>query len=307
MHYKKRIQQESEFLNNATYIDYYTRIKEMAINAFEWINLPVTCDERFLELCCFEQGLSLFFKDEVMDKFLNMRGVLSGELDIYNIPIRRDAYASNGYFNSLTADNSVIIFNNYLHTPTEMTVRLYAKRLYQVQRIIDVNINNQRNPVVIVTTENQKMSAINSWMNYDGNQPVIIIDEAFENSNQYKVLNANAPYNIDKLNDYKNQIWNEALAFCGIEAIGNDKKERQLVNEVQSNFGRIEAQRNVMLNARKQACKEINAMWGLDVDVRFRTDRQLLAGDESLLEGDVENVDVYNTSSLDNRAGNGRQ
>lgn len=37
-----------------------------------------------------------------------------------------------------------------------------------------------------------------------------------------------------------------------------------------SSLGYIEAQRLVRLNARKQACKQINEMFGLNIDVQYR-------------------------------------
>ena len=43
-------------LNNKTYIDYYDRLMELALNVFEWENLPPTVDERFLELTLYEMG-----------------------------------------------------------------------------------------------------------------------------------------------------------------------------------------------------------------------------------------------------------
>ena len=46
----KREKWVSALLNNRTYLQYYNRLLELAINMYEWKNLPDTVDERFLEL-----------------------------------------------------------------------------------------------------------------------------------------------------------------------------------------------------------------------------------------------------------------
>ena len=47
---------EAMKLNNDTFIDYMTRLEEIAINMFEWSGLPDTVDERFIELTLCEYG-----------------------------------------------------------------------------------------------------------------------------------------------------------------------------------------------------------------------------------------------------------
>ena len=57
----KKAKWESALLNNRTYLQYYNRLLELAINMYEWKNLPDTVDERFLELTLFSDGMAVFF------------------------------------------------------------------------------------------------------------------------------------------------------------------------------------------------------------------------------------------------------
>ena len=128
---------DSAVKNNASYLMYYDRLKELAISMFEYKNLPDTVDQRFLELVLFEQGQAVFFKDEVMG-YLTLRNARSGPFDVYGIPTKRRAYAVNGYQNDdLDESNSVIIWNNYLHSCSAPIIRNYAERLWELDRIID--------------------------------------------------------------------------------------------------------------------------------------------------------------------------
>lgn len=259
----------SAALNNQTFSDYYNRLSELALNVFEWVGLPPTVDERFLELQLFERGYCLYFKDEVVGD-LALSATVGGRLSVYNIPLFRRAFATNGYNKICSAKNSVIIYNNYLHTPTTLTIELFARRLYEIERAIDVNVKGQKTPTLILCSEQQRLTMQNLYMQYDGNEPFIFGNKDMDMTG-ITVLKTDAPYVADKLEVLKHNIWNEALTFLGIENANQDKKERLVADEVESNYGHVEAQRNVMLNSRKKAAELINRKFGTDIQVRFRS------------------------------------
>ena len=201
---------ESAELNNAAYIQYYDRLTELSISMFEWRNLPDTVDPRFLELTLFANGMAVFFKDE--DDYLALQCAISGPLDVYRIPVRRRAYAVNGFNRELDNTNSVIIYNNMLHKNSMLDVRMFARELYNLDRAISVNANAQKTPILIRCTENERLSLENLYMQFDGNKPIIYGDKQL-NPNSLTVLKTDAPYVADKLYTLKTQKWNEALTY----------------------------------------------------------------------------------------------
>lgn len=278
----KRENWESALLNNRTYLQYYNRLLELAINMYEWKNLPDTIDERFLELTLFSDGMAVFFRDDILGD-LCLQCMLGGNLDVYRIPIERTAYATNGYQMHLNNTNSVIIFNNYTHTNSMLDIEMFARRLYEIDRTIDVNVKAQKTPVLIRATENQRLTLKNLYMQYDGNEPFIFGDKNLD-MDGIKALKTDAPYVADKLNILKRQIWNEALTYLGIENSNTEKKERLVSDEVTTNLGGVEAQRFCRLNARRQAAKQINKMFGLNIQVDFRQDKQTVDNEEKGVE-----------------------
>lgn len=271
---------QSAYVNDATYIDYLERLILMATSIFEWVNLPPSCDTRFMEqvLCYF--GKAIFFKDDQLG-YLNLQVVPSGKLNVYNLPVSYRAY-STGYTSRkrLDATNSVLIMNNYKMRPTLWTLQLYAKRLYEVERTIDVNVKAQKTPILINCEENQRLTLKNLYMQYDGNQPFIFADKKVFDPESLTVLKTDAPYIGDKLQIYKHEIWNECLTFLGIDNANTDKKERLITDEVESNQEFINTNLEIMFLTRKQAVKKINEIFGLDVDVKIRDDIKLI--DENL-------------------------
>jgi hypothetical protein len=266
----KKAKWESASLNSRTYTQYYNRLLELAINMYEWKNLPDTIDERFLELTLFSDGMAVYFRDEVLGD-LCLQTMIGGNLDVYRIPMERTAYAANGYQVQLNPSNSVIIFNNYTHTNSMLDIEMYARRIYEIERTIDVNVKAQKTPMLIKGSEAQRLTLKNLYMQYDGNEPFIFGDNNL-NVDGMQVLMTNAPYVADKLNILKRQIWNEALTYLGIENSNTEKKERLVSDEVTTNLGGVEAQRFCRLNARRQAAKAINKMFGLNITVDFRED-----------------------------------
>ena len=263
---------ESAYMNNRTYLQYYNRLTELAISMFEWQNLPKTVDQRFLEMCLFGDGMCVFFQDEVLG-YLSLQCMIGGRLNVYRIPMERKAYATNGYQRELDGTNSVIIFNNYLHTNSMLDVEMFSKRLYNLDRAIDVNANAQKTPVLIQCDESQRLTMKNLYKQYEGNEPFIFGSKGLD-ANGLKVLQTGAPYVADKLYELKTQIWNEALTYLGISNINVVKKERMITDEVTRNQGGTVASRYSRLESRRQACKQINEMFGLDIWVEYREDFQ---------------------------------
>lgn len=264
---------ESLAMNDYTYIQYAYRLMELSVAMFEWKNLPDGIDERFLEMVLFTDGQAVFFRDDELGDYLALQCLINGRLNVYRIPINRRAFAVNGYQKQLTDKDSVIIFNNMLHTNSWLDVKMFAKRLYNLDRIIDVNANAQKTPILIKGNEQQRLTLKNLYKEYDGNAPVIFADKSLD-MNALQVLSTQAPYVADKIYQLKTQIWNEALTYLGISNVSFQKRERMVSDEVTRSQGGTVASRFSRLNARRQACEQINKMFGLNIQCDFREDYQ---------------------------------
>lgn len=275
---KNNIFDESMMLNNLTYRQYLNRLTELAISMFEWKNLPDTVDERYLELHLFETGCMVYFQDDILGD-LCLDSITNGKLSVYGDPLLRRAYSGyNNYQKLVSYKDSVIIWNNLLHTNSILDVKMFARRLYNIDRIIDVNANAQKTPVLLQGSEKQRLTLLNLYKEYDGNAPFIFGDKNLD-INSLKAFSTNAPYVCDKLYQLKTQIWNEALTYLGISNINIQKKERLLTDEVTRNQGGTIASRYSRLESRRKAVKKINKMFGTNIEVNYREDFQQISDD----------------------------
>ena len=268
---KKTNFEDSLIDNQRSYWYYVDRMTELAISMYEWEGLPETCDERTLELTLFKYGRALFFQDEVVgDLTLPFNG--TGPFDVYGIPINRRAYSKyNNYKEWRDNTNSVVIYNNRLRKNTLDHVILYAKRLYAIDRAIDVNINAQKTPVLIRCDTKQRLTFANLYKEYDGNSPVIYGDSALD-PNSFSVLNTSAPFTAKQMHDIRNEIWNDAMTMLGIANTNVRKRERLIADEVSLNKGVFVSSRYSGLESRRKAAEQINKMFDKNIKVYYRSD-----------------------------------
>lgn len=270
--------------NNLTFRQYLNRLTELSISMFEWRNLPPTVDARYIELQLFETGCVVYFDDDVIGN-LCLNCLYNGQFDVYGNPTSRRAYSKyNQYQKELNQDDSVVIWNNYLRTNSIMQIRQYALRLYNLDRIIDVNANAQKTPVLVQATEKQRLTMLNLYKEYNGNAPFIFGDRDIDFQG-LKAISTGAPYICDKIYQLKTQIWNEALTYLGISNINVQKKERLITDEVTRNQGGTIASRYSRLESRREAVKKINEMFGTNIEVNYREDFQQV--DNDILPNDV--------------------
>ena len=279
-------------MNNRVYTHYYYKLMLIARSLFKWNNLPNGINEKWIERYLFSEGSCVFYKDNKIG-FMVAKIGYAGPLNYYDEPTTIRPYATNYlYENSENDDmlennvNCVIIRNNADCIPTYPTIQLYSADLTNIKRTIDTNIESQKTPVIVKCTDKQKLSLKNAIKQKQDNEPVIFANKNLD-TDDISVLNTTSPIVFDKLQVQKTNVLNECLTFLGINNANTDKKERLVTNEVESNNEMIQVNSDVMLEARKQACKEINKMFGLDISVERRTDLKIDLNDFD----DIDDVD----------------
>lgn len=264
-----RLFNSSAYLNNITYNYYFNLLQQLSLSVFEWKNLPESIDVRFLETALFWQGQAVFYYDTELGDYAALRCAANGPFNVYGIPTRRRAYGYNNYNKEVYINNSVLIYNNEIRTNSVDTCQMFALKLANMSRTMDININAQKTPTLIKGTEQQMLTLKNVYMKYDGNQPVLYVDKDLDLSG-FTVLKTDAPFIAPALKELHDAVWNEALTYLGICNVNIQKRARLITDEVLRSQGGTIASRYSRLNARQRAADEINKMFDLNVEVNFR-------------------------------------
>lgn len=172
---------------------------------------------------------------------------------------------------------AILVMNDWNRIPTVNTIHLFAYRLYECERTNDVNIKAQKTPIILSGDQKQRLMLENIWNKYDGNEPCMIIDKNQLDENMVKSINTSSPFIADKIMEYKQDIWNEALTFLGINNIMTEKKERLIADEASSNNEIINLNLQSYLAPRQLACEQFNEKFNItdpnkQLKVRVRSD-----------------------------------
>lgn len=258
----------NKFFADLTYSIYYNKFRLLALSMFEWVNLPKSCDARFLEKCLYSFGKAIFIYDKNFG-FMNLKCTTNGTLNDYELPVSYQAFSIR-YNKSYQADDCVIIRNNLLELCSDDIVSVYAKRICDIQNTCDVNLVSQKFPFIITCNEKQRLTMQILFEKFKGNTPFIFGDKDTLDMTGVNVITTNTQFNLDKLHDYKKDMENEFMTFMGFNNANTDKKERLITDEVNANNESVEMFAESMLLTRKKACEEINEKYGLNIDVKRR-------------------------------------
>lgn len=301
---------DSAVLNSATFNDYLDRFTKIALSMFEWVNLPNSMNSMVIEKNLYYYGMSALLKDKNYG-FINTQCCSNGKLNIYGYPSSLHCYSFEyqtnrrlytgleGNSENLDYNECILVQNNWEMIPTCGTMELFAYRLYQAERTIDVNVNAQKTPIIILLDENQRLTMENLYNQYEGNRPFIFGDKNNLENGKIQALSTEAPYVVDKLTDYKKEIWNEALTFLGINNIMIDKKERLVSDEANSNNELINLNLQSYLAPRELACKQFNEKYKLagtdkEISVRLRSDLH------NIIKNTQSNINDYQNGIMTN-------
>ena len=272
----------SGFKNNTVFMMYYTYLTNLLLSRYEWKNLPDSMNERFIELCLFEDGKAVFVNDELYG-MLNLRYAESNTLNIYQEPEEINAYSLD-YHKNYKLQDVALIYNNYTKTPDFGIVCEYALRLYDIRRTIDVNTRVQKTPLLMLCPDNKKLTLKNIYMQYDGNEPAIYGYKDTFNDTEFKVLKTDAPFIGNDMTLLFNKVLDEFMTRYGINNANTDKRERLITDEVNANNQLVQLCSDVGLLCRKQACEKFNKLYGTNIGVELRQEpleKEYKEGDEN--------------------------
>lgn len=308
--------ENAKYFTSVTYSTWFNRLYNMAISRFEWLNLPDTCNEKFIEQVLFFNGFMVGYKDTALNSYLIMPCTNNSVLDIFGYPAKVNAYGYNGYIaqnltpytitlgTETTNADAALLYANYSRCPDLPAVLYFARKLTKIDRTIDVNINVQKTPYIISCGENQRLTIANMFKQVDNFEPAIMTTKFYglNGEKPINVMDLKPPFVADKMQVLKRQVYQEALTYLGIEANTSEKAERQVTEELTANMGETESMRQSPLASRKQFCKEFNKIYGTNIDVKFRSDLQL---SQIMENGGLTDGELYDDDKNDMRNADG--
>lgn len=261
----------------------YTRLydywRNIALSVFTWKGLDKVSElsSTIVEEQLFDNGQSGFLKDQKVG-YVCIKAKAGIGRNVYGKPTQYLLTSDNGIYNeTIDAEDMVLIKNNNMGTPTKDMLEFYCTKLAEIEMTKQLNLNANKMPTIIYTNENAVLSDKNIFKQIRTCKPVIFKNKgATDNTNKVvDIVNADAPYILDKLEDEYNCYVARILTLLGLDNYIEDKAERVQSAEVNANQEYIIMSFKTMLDQRKKACEEINKKYGLKLSVEYVQGEQI--------------------------------
>lgn len=250
--------------NLNTYSNNYFALSLIAQNRFKWESSIIKPFERlseYIEYLLYYYGQCLIAKEG--KSWIILRCTPLGKPDDTGLPTKFQTYTWNGEKAKIYNYSDVIwIKNNTYCIPTSFWIWKYCDRIAHIERVMDINIDAQKTPYIIETTPEMQFSVKNLFKKIKEMSEVIFTNSAAGGIREkVKVLDLNAPYLVDKLYAQKQNEFNDALNFIGINTI-DEKRERLITGEAEIAEDLTEKFTNLFEAPRRKAVEQFNAING---------------------------------------------
>lgn len=267
---------ESDYYNYTSYNKNLDLLLSLAINRFRWVNLPDTCDARYLEKTLHRNGLATlsFKKDEPIKVFTTLQAMAEGSYNMYGLPVKWRAVGYDGITDyPVTDENGVLCYYSYARVSPWNALEIYARKMTHYERTEDVNLTQQMRPFIGIAPQEKRLELVNLLKQVQGGEPAILGDEGLSKLvDNIKVIDTQVPLITEELARCHQNVLNQALLYLGIPHLAFEKGERMIEDEARANT----APTNIMLldclNARREFAKKCNDKFGLNIQVYFNED-----------------------------------
>lgn len=254
-----------------------SKIRELAISRFTWLGLPVEVSPRSLEYAIYQYGMAAFLPwtapEDVVSKYVTVGATPSGILDPQFEPTKFQLMGNVQLTGTVTDKECVPIYGSLERMPDSLTASVYARKLSRMDRTIEINTDNARQPRILRMNEDNKLGLENFNNMLDEGTPVI--KSGINLGDVVEVLDMGIdPKLFSEVSVAKQREFQMCLTLLGINNANTEKKERLVSDEARATEDVTNIIRQGNLNARRRAARMIRERYNLPVEVYYSNDPQ---------------------------------
>lgn len=304
--------------NSDEFLNHFEKFFLLAENQFIWGGLPDTCDARFLERCLLLGGVAMIAKEG--DSYICLGSLAGGTYNLYGYPLTAYGWGLNGWnkeyslyvpgaddapalaetaggYRMAITPQAVQCWDNDDRYPYVRYIFTAAQRLSDLIRATDVAAQGLKSPYLITCDESQKSTVEAALKKRANNETAIIASKMSLSADMFKVWPTTV--SDQTLKALWTQYTNiEASLLDTLGIVNNpqsDKRERLLVDEVNSNNEETGHNLDKRLKQRQLFAERLNKCFGLNVSVEPRGGEMYGEPDDA----DRMDSDEYGDESLD--------
>ena len=257
---------------NKRLFNYYVNvIIQLAMNRFRWVNLPKTCDARFLEWTLLTQGVAtIAFPRKMRGTFFSTQAVIESTPNVYDMPTKWRSFGNNGWSFECDRHNGVLVYDNCTRVPVLEGIELYATELVHVRVTKNMNRFHQQIPWVLTGPQEKRNDMENIAKQVAGGELATIATDGLS-SIEVKALSTGVPFIGEQLASDESQVWNRIYTMLGIDNVPF-KSERQTEDEVRAQKTPVEFIKMSSLSERRRAASILNNRFGAYLEAPIKVE-----------------------------------
>lgn len=290
---------ESAAYNSMLFSVYRQQIMKLALNRYKWINLPPSCNERYLEMILMYQGVAtIAFPKKMQGTFFTTQVAQMSPPNVYDNPTKWYSIGNNGWRFKCNANNGVIVWDNRTRYPIMRMINFWAQELCDIRRTKQINRLHVKTPFVITCEQEQEMQAVNLYKQVAGGEPAIIGTKGLNNID-VNVIQTGVKFMGEELTAEELNTWQQIYQTLGIENL-TYKAERMVRDEVNKRDEPSDIMALDGLNCRREACDVLNARFSnyLDDPIQVIWAKDNISSNYNYL------ADIKEQEEIDNGVGN---
>lgn len=262
---------QSAQLNGRLYDYYRNLMMQMAMMRFRWINLPDTCDERYLEWQLLTEGVAtIAFPARAKGEFVSLKAATEGPFTMYGNPSRWIGVGDNGTRIRCNPLNGVLVWDNSARYPLLNGIDLYANELTHIRMAKRINRLHLQMPFLLTGPQEKKQEMINLFSKIVGGEPAVIATDGLS-SMEITAIQTGVKYMGEELAQDESNVWNRIYTMLGIRN-STFKLERQTEDEIRAQSQPSELVKMSPLAERRRAADKLNKRFGEYLDAPIKVE-----------------------------------
>lgn len=264
---------QSAAYSTQLYRTIHNQVVNMAITRFKWLNLPETCNERYLEYTLFWRGAATIAHPKSQPGvFYSTQMAQVGRPNIYDNPIKWRSVGNNAWHFDVTPHNGVVVYDNATRLSTLPMIDIYVRELVDLYRTRQLNRMHIKTPYLITVPNDMELTATNTIKQILGGEPAILAN-SYMREMDIQAINTGVQFLGMELTAEEMNTWNKIYTALGISNL-TFKAERQIEDEVKAFKEPTDLMALSPLNARREAAETLNKRFGLNIHVVWRQDNE---------------------------------
>ena len=247
---------------------------------FKWTGLPKEIKPYNIEKVLNMYGQGVLFKPDGSDQYAFCNAVNTNMLNIYGEPCEVQPIAVNGMSfdrvvvnttlginGEIKEQNAVLIKNNLTSTPTYAMIKPLVEEMAFIWESKGINAGLSRVKVLLHANKNISSTIRQQLKSIIGSASAIpVVSEKVNVLDAIEKLDFNVEYTPEKYWEDFDKTFATICEWLGITTnLSQEKKERLIVSEVESNDELTTISEDARLSFRKLGCDGAKELFGLDM------------------------------------------